>query len=65
MAIKLARVVTYHEGILPTNLHDTLIRFSCKIMRQAKNISHYQVADSLQISQSGNLPRWANAHKVT
>ena len=34
--IKLDRVVTYHEGLPPINLHDHLIMWYCEITRQYK-----------------------------
>ena len=39
MAIKLGRVVTYHEWRPPIKSHDPLMTSSCEIMRQNKNIS--------------------------
>ena len=38
MAIKLGRVVTYHEWLPPIKSHDPLMTSSCEIMRQNKNI---------------------------
>ena len=45
MATRLDRLVIYYEGLLPTNYHDPLIMWSCKIMRdQSKhNISTTKV----------------------
>ena len=36
MATKLGRVVTYHEGLPSTKLHDPLVTQSCKIIWQTK-----------------------------
>ena len=39
MATKLGSMLTNLEGLLPMMLVDPLITWSCKIMRQTKNIS--------------------------
>ena len=33
---KLANMMTYLECLLPTNSHDRVIKYSCKIKRQIK-----------------------------
>ena len=38
MTTKLGWVVTYYQGLPPMKPHNTLIAWSCKIMRQTKTI---------------------------
>ena len=67
MAIKLRRMMTYHEELPSINSDDSLITLPSEITWQTTNISplYFQSAYGYQNWQDGILPQYTPAHKVT